>query len=202
LGALAFLCSLPPHVREFPNPQSLLNFVRCDYGLPIIRCVADFTLGLLTYRIAASPFGSKIGESRWMPNSLCILIFTLFLIPKTDFMIVMALPPLLLAIAFGRNLPLRLLSSGPAMLAGRYSYSLYLTHQLAGSVMGWVNRQVLAAGLHHPQTIAAAVGILITVPASFCLYQFVEMPGRNHLRRVFEGRTNRNAVMSTAQAGD
>ena len=187
---LAVLAALPPPYRKLTNPLTLLDFHNAYLALAVWRCVADFTLGLVAFRVAGSSIGPIIGERRWMTEGICIVIFVMLFIRDTDLLIVFSLPVLLVAIAFGHSLPQRLLSTTFGEYAGRLSYSLYLTHDLMGGLMGWVHRHVTALGLSHGQTVAAAVGILLTIPTSILLYAGIEVPGRRALRFLFEGRSS------------
>jgi len=181
------LCFGPGSVH-MASPWELLNVWRPRLGLSLCRCFADFTLGLVCYRIATAEMGKVIGRSRSVSWWLTILILILLCVKRTDLPIVLLLAGFILTSTFGISLPSRLLISKPAQFCGRISYSLYLTHELVGGLTGAVHRFANVLGLPHGQTIGAICAMVVTFPISFLLYKIVEVPGRKYLRRVFEGK--------------
>jgi peptidoglycan/LPS O-acetylase OafA/YrhL len=151
-----------------------------------LRCLPEFALGLLAYRLAATPFGLGVGSSRWIAPLVCLITFAALALPGTDLVVVTLFPLLLICLASGPHLPGRILASPPAQFAGTISYSIYLTHDLLTGLLNWIHQRVHSAGLAHAQTYAAATGIALTLPIAWLAYRIIEAPGRRWLRGRFE----------------
>ncbi len=116
-------------------------------------------------------------------------------IPKSDFVVVLLFPMLVISLTSDQHLPGRILSSAPAEWIGQLSYSIYLTHDLMGRLLGRVHELAEAHGLRHGQTYAAAVGILLTFSLSCLTYSMIEVPSRRWLRTLFEGSRPSSVVV-------
>ena len=164
------------------------------FALPVVRCLPEFSLGLLAFRLSATRSRLVLAQSQWVATALCLVIILLLAIPKTDFVVVLLFPILVISLTSDRNLPGRILSSPHVEFIGQLSYSIYLTHDLMGGLLSRVHGLAEQLGLHHGQTYAAAVGILLTFPVSYLAYNFIEVPARRRLRVIFE-RTRPSVIV-------
>jgi peptidoglycan/LPS O-acetylase OafA/YrhL len=190
LGALAFLATNPAAHAHAVDPGALLDVHDWRHGLPVLRCLAEFVLGMLSYRFTTAPMGMRFALKAWAQNTLAVATIVLLMLPRTDMFIVCMIPPLLAGVASGRSLVAHWLSSKPLETAGRYSYSIYMIHTLLYGVLGWIHAQINALGLPHGQTYAAAVGIALTIPLAALAYRFIEKPGRTIIRDLLEEKSS------------
>jgi len=166
----------------------ILAFFGASHAPPVLRCLTEFGLGILSFRYASTDFGIAFGKNRWISPLICVVILGALALHHSDLIVILLFPLLLVSLASGNHMPARVLSSPLAELAGRLSYSLYLTHYLLMPVLNWVHGKVNAFGYNHGETWGAAVCMLLVIPISFAAYSWIEKPGRALLRDVFEGR--------------
>ncbi len=186
VAVIAILCVLPQSWGHKPTEATLIDLHVSRFALPVLRCLSEFTLGLLAFRLSATSSSLVLAQDRWVASALCLVIILLMTIPKSDLAVVLLFPVLVISLTSNRHLPGRILSSPGAELIDRLSYSIYLTHDLMGGLLSRVHGLAAGLGLRHGQSYAAAVGILLTFPASYLAYTMIEVPGRRWLRRVFE----------------
>jgi peptidoglycan/LPS O-acetylase OafA/YrhL len=188
LALLAFLALNPAaHVRA-ADGAALLDVHASRYGFPVLRCLAEFVLGMLAYQFSTSPAGARFAARTWIQDALTLAIILALMRPRTDLVMPLLIPPLLVGLASGGSIVARTLSFRPLEAAGRYSYSIYMIHTLLYGVLGWIHYQINAAGFKHGQTFAALVGIGLTIPLSALAYHGIEKPGRSFIRNLLEGR--------------
>ena len=188
LAAVAGLCLLPPDWARKPFPDMLLDLHEPRYGLAVLRCIPEFVLGLIAYRVSQTPVGHGIADNRWASLLLAGAVLVLLTVNRSDFWLVALFPVLVVSLTSERHGAGRLLARRPLRVLGDLSYSIYLTHILMGGFMTAVRRQAEASGWHHGQTIAAIAGVMITLPVSYASYQLIERPGRRWLRQLLERR--------------
>jgi peptidoglycan/LPS O-acetylase OafA/YrhL len=188
----AFICvvSLCLVVHAAPtDPKQPMHIIDPPFGLPVWRCLPEFAMGLLSYRVASGRFGQRLGASAWASPVLCAAVLLLLGVLYADLAVVALFPLLLISLASGNSLPARLLSSPVAMFLGTLSYGIYIVHQLMTPLMIWLHARLAAHGTAHPQTIAAAAGLALTCPLAYAGYRWIELPGRRWLRHIFEGKS-------------
>jgi peptidoglycan/LPS O-acetylase OafA/YrhL len=188
VAILVFLCLLPATAAHNLRPQAILDLHDSYRGLAVLRCLPEFTLGILAARILNSRAAEWLGSNRWAALALCLAILVMMAVPGADLAVVLLFPALILCLSSDNNLPSLLLGSKPIHYLGVLSYSIYLVHDLLGGLMGWTHRYAHAYGLAHAQTYAALLGIVLTFPIAACAYRVIELPGRQFLRRVLEQR--------------
>jgi peptidoglycan/LPS O-acetylase OafA/YrhL len=170
-----------------------LDIFQPALALPVVRCLAEFTLGLIAYRIAGAPAGRALSGSHWAAPAIVTATLAMLTLADTDVAIVMLFVGCLIALSAEGNLPARWLSAPIALLAGRLSYSIYLTHLLFGGLVSAIHDRVQTFGLAHAHSYGAAAGVLATLVTSLLLYKWIEVPARRALRRAFDGARDTNA---------
>lgn len=184
---IAGLCWLPQSMRLGQNPARLLDYTNPYYGLAVVRCVSEFTLGLLCYRAAESGQCRSNRAHNWVAPVTSLAILTLLATPKSDFFVVLLFPILILGLALGDDPVNRILSSGPLEFLGVLSYSVYLTHGLLlGSFGYWIQVKVVSHGLNHPHALSVILKLALVFPTAILAHHFIEVPSRRWLRRCFE----------------
>lgn len=186
VGALILLTVLPVSHAHAVAPAALLDIHDSRYGLPVVRCLSEFILGMLAYKSSTMPCVNCFAARGRVHDALALSVVLLLMLPYTDLLIASLIPPLLVGLASGRSVTARVLSSKPLGTAGRYSFSIYMVHTLLYGVLGWIHHRINSAGLHHGQTFAALAGISLTIPLSALAYQLIEKPGRSLIRNLTE----------------
>jgi peptidoglycan/LPS O-acetylase OafA/YrhL len=156
--------------------------------VPILRCVAEFTLGLLSYRVSqwlrdTSTLSMPWVARRNLPSIILVgAIVWLMTVHNSDVVLVIALFPLLLLSLFTQDsLVSRFLGSTIPYWLGELSYSIYLIHSKFQRFIEWADR-ALAQVVPHAHNVAIFLAVmLVGVCASFTYYG-IERPMRKLLR--------------------
>ena len=188
LSAVALICLvlLPVSHAHAITSAALLDVHDSRWGLPVFRCLSEFALGMLAQKASTLPWGARFAERARIHDLLALMVVVLLMCPCTDLLVAGLIPMLLVGLASGRSITSHILSSRPFEIAGRYSYSIYMTHTLLYGVLGWIHHQVNAMGFRHGQTFAALAGMILTAPLAAIAYQVIEKPGRTFIRDVFD----------------
>nr|WP_294509877.1 acyltransferase [uncultured Rhodopila sp.] len=145
----------------------------------LARCVLEFTSGTLVYVLWRQPSAhaarfAELATILWLP-----LFAGVFFLPMSGYPIAaMAWCVLIFGLANNRPLLSRCFSTSLIYRIGEYSYSTYLAHYF---VRDWI--KFLLIGRHLDWRIETAAYLAATAAASFVLYNLIEVPGRNYVRR-------------------
>ena len=188
IACLAILCliprswGLPAALGKNYNNAALLDHSEAWMALPLLRCLPEFALGVLTFRLSAA---SKRLHGFGYPPAWVLLVFILVLLtlPRSDLAVVLIFPLLIISLVVDVDIGHRVLSSDPLEFLGRLSYSIYLVHSLMSGLLIRVHSMLEADGVKHAQTIAAVVSIVAVLPCAYLTYRFVEIPCRLWLNR-------------------
>jgi peptidoglycan/LPS O-acetylase OafA/YrhL len=187
-GLLALYLASPYVARSLAHDQlGLLDYFDYHFGLCILRCICEFTLGLIAFRLEATPFGRRLGSSMWASIVLSLLILGLLPIARMDLVIVLLCPFLIASLASGDSLPKRLLSVPLLEKLGVYSYGIYLVHPLMMTAIRRINVVAQGKGLSQANFYGFAAASVLTLLFAMLGNKFIEIPGRQWLRSVFEG---------------
>lgn len=172
-----------------PSPRLQMAFETAPFSL--VRCFAEFTLGLAAYRLyehrrlAAYLFSDAVtvGLSVLAAGSL---------LARYDLPAVLVFPFLVVAYAGNSGRAARLLQSRPLYFLGVVSFSLYLLHNpfrpVASEVLRAVSPEPVGA---VPALLFALAGSLAVIPVAWLAYAAVERPGREFVRALFRVRFGR-----------
>jgi peptidoglycan/LPS O-acetylase OafA/YrhL len=146
---------------------------------PVLRCVAEFVLGLLAYR-----WFLFAGAARhlWTVLLLCTILGAMAL-PETDVLVVALFPPLVATLALSNGPLPRLLGSPPFLLLGNISYSVYLLHGKFLRVETWTDRALAPLGL-WAVPISTIFTMLLVYGFAMLVHRAVELPSRAVMRRL------------------
>jgi peptidoglycan/LPS O-acetylase OafA/YrhL len=150
----------------------------------LIRCLLEFTVGSLVYKITRQQPTVQTYHS----EAAVILCFALM-----TAVITVAIPPypasalawsaLIFGLSTKNGILSRILSNKIIYRLGEYSYSTYLVHYF---VRDWVKFILLR---DEPAAVPALIiYLLATAILSFILYRLVEVPGRRFVRGLVDGR--------------
>ena len=192
LAVLAALCAIPVSVAHKSSADSVLNLSDFRLALPVWRCLSEFLLGILAFRVASGATGLFRASRGLISTFLVLAALAALAVPRSDLFFVFLLPPLIAVLSDGEHLPQRILSSEIAQVGGRLSYSIYLVHVLLIGAVGFIHHQIALLGLPHGQSCGAVVCMVFTVMCAWLAHRHVEVPARRWLRRVFETRQSKH----------
>jgi peptidoglycan/LPS O-acetylase OafA/YrhL len=155
----------------------------CTTPLPLLRCLAGFTLGLLIFPVARSPAVRRWAARPGASAPVLAAIVVLLMLPGTDLLAVLLFPMLVLTLSMDRGRFARLMGSPVLHVLGLLSYSLYLLH--FRFIWGErVLRDRLPANWSDDmrQLIAFVVVFALLLGCSGLTYLWVEKPCRALLR--------------------
>jgi peptidoglycan/LPS O-acetylase OafA/YrhL len=198
LAILGVLYSIPASMAPKATADAVFDLSDPRLALPLWRCLAEFLLGILSFRFASDATGLFSASRGWISSLLVLAALAALTVPRADLLFVFLLPPLIAVLSDGEHLPQRILSSEVAQLGGKLSYSIYLVHVLFVGALGFIHHQVAQLGLPHGQSYGAVVCIVLTLICSWFAHRYVEVPARRWLRRVLEsGRTTQEPALET-----
>jgi peptidoglycan/LPS O-acetylase OafA/YrhL len=153
-----------------------------DSLLPLVRCLAGFSSGMVAFRAARAPLCRRFLAAPATPFLVLFLLAVALWADKTDLVSVLLLPPLVACLYFDACLGRALFGNRLIHHLGEISYSLYLLHPLFLGVAGHFEDVAAARfGFAFPPAFIA-FGIASTWLAAYLSYRFVELPGRLLLR--------------------
>jgi peptidoglycan/LPS O-acetylase OafA/YrhL len=159
-----------------------LDVVRADSLLPLLRCIADFCLGLVAFRTVSAPACREILTAPAMPGLILLLLAAALWADKTDIISVLLLPLLVACVYFDAPITRALFGNRVVYHLGEISYSFYLLHPFFLGVAGHFQGVAAARfGISFPFAFIV-IGIASTWLTAYLSYRFLELPGRRLLR--------------------
>ena len=152
--------------------------------IPMLRCLAGFAIGLLTFRVYRWPLAARIAGSGlgWAVLAYIMLCLILHL---PDLAIYLAFPPLVLCLACDKGALGRLFAWKPLFQLGVLSYTIYVIHNVWVGLVHWL---LLALPSQMPtvvaQSLTAAFLVLSLGGTAVALHRWVEVPGRRIVRSL------------------
>lgn len=160
--------------------------------LGLVRCVLEFSLGLLLFLLV------REGRVSSSSKALVVLIPTVaisLLLNLPDYLVAPAIFMLLiLALLNDKVLGSKVLNRTPLIWLGEISFSTYLVHYL---IRDWIKFTLLRPGVST--SLAFGIYVTATLIISPVLYCAVERPGRRFLRTMMPSSPNRSTRMATAE---
>lgn len=150
------------------------------------RCLVEFSLGVMLYRIHASGRMRRLGGDLPALALLAALALALHL-GIADILVVPLLALLILALAEDRGRVAGVFRGRAALFLGTVSYSLYMVHILMIELANLASRALThePLGVHLGEGASFAVlflGPLGAILAATALHRFVELPGRDAVK--------------------
>lgn len=206
-AALLVLANLPA-LAQHTGLNGPLDLSSAGTVWPLLRCLLEFPLGLMTYRMAMAHSGWRKIFSPAASWILAITLFILLTIEGTDLLIVVLIPVLLLQLAHADTAVTRFFGSPPIFFLGKISYAIYLLHWslLPLQQLGHVFASALGPVAAKFATECLLYAVLLC--GAMIAYRVIEMPGRrwvNHLAsNLYSGQTaavEQNAAMGQVDTG-
>jgi peptidoglycan/LPS O-acetylase OafA/YrhL len=171
-------------------------------GAALARCIAEFSLGLISYRIAQRP-----GVQAWARRpaaglALAAAIVGLLMVPGADLAIVALLPAFIIVLGVGAGPVQRMMACTPVFFAGDISYAVYLLHTRFVRVRDTLDAHLapVLGGLAPLAASATVYAVLIL--ASWIAYRFLERPARSYVRRFEHYIPRESSAAPVAVAGE
>ncbi|MBO9621722.1 MAG: acyltransferase [Sphingomonas sp.] len=155
-----------------------------DTILPVLRCLAGFSLGVIAYRVVRHPRCEQLlrGERGFL--AACALLVVAFLVPRGDVLVALAFVPVVIACYYDSRSSRALLANPLVFHLGLISYSIYLWHPLVRDIaargMGIAHRHGIT-GLDWTLVLATLFATWLLCWAS---YRLVEVPGHRLIKRL------------------
>ena len=190
LASLAFVSSqdaaaLHQVVAGEVSRRGPLDVFGAATPFPLLRCIAGFTLGLATFRLAQMP-----GPARWaaMPvvgDISALAVAALMVWPGTDVLLIAAFVPLVASLAAGQSQTARMLGHPVIHRLGIVSYSIYLVHRPVEDIVRPALTALLQARhVPHVFSASAALTVMPMLLVSALTYGLVEQPFRAWSHRL------------------
>jgi peptidoglycan/LPS O-acetylase OafA/YrhL len=159
--------------------------LNCFVGIrALLRTLAEFSLGVLLYRVKAG----NTGPPRNWIGVIAVILFGCGLVTKLDFPIIGAFACLIYFCAIAPNtLPVRLLDSRPLIALGNWSYSIYLwhapTHYIVMAAFYAFGDPVSNLSLWNARLLVLATTLAV-MGVSAVHYRYFETPIRRLILRL------------------
>ena len=154
----------------------------------ISRCLLEFTLGVLAWRVGILPSARRLASKFALSEILACVLLGLLALRGTDIVYALLIPVFIASVSTDRSPVARLLGRRPLHWLGAISYSLYLTHMFVWILRDRLSSALLKAYVPHAWSIAYAVGLTALFPIAAAAHYGIEKPGRQALRRWMDRR--------------
>ena len=145
---------------------------------PVARCLAEFSLGLLVFRVVWIKRLREQTSIRFATEITVISLIGALCQPDYDLIVIILFCGLLVLLVSRTSVVSRALSAPVPYRLGQWSYSIYLLHdkfrRSSGELQVWLSR-------HIPLSALLAVGLTsgLVIGASFLTYTLIEKPLRH-----------------------
>jgi peptidoglycan/LPS O-acetylase OafA/YrhL len=151
---------------------------------PLARTVAEFSLGLLAYRVLAANWARNVWANPMTAAVVAGAIVALMAQPGTDLLIVPLFPLLVLTLAVGEHFLARFFASPPLHALGVLSYAIYMLHPRTNrAITALLARLAESTGKLGP-IATPTLSFALLLAAAAAAYWGVEKPGRRLLRSL------------------
>lgn len=159
-----------------------LDLAEAYSTLPVIRCIAEFTIGLALFTCidaVRSRFKSQLSSAVLMIAIVCVLAM-----PSGDVLFVL-LSPLLIASLLNDTIVTRAFAWRPVFFMGELSYAIYLWHRILFGFYNAIFARLSAHSGHIVAKLGAMAGYwVILICVAYASYRLIEVPGRRFVRSI------------------
>jgi peptidoglycan/LPS O-acetylase OafA/YrhL len=178
------VCLLPVLSGQgFLGPRPLDIF---DYHTlwPVLRCIAEFTLGLVAFRVAYSSRASRILSRLFATILVPVVMVLLTPFPNTDLPFVFLSGLLIVQLSKQAGPVSRLLGSRAIHFLGVMSYGLYLCHYALLHLHAVSRYLIPFLGQGAADVAADLIVFLVALAVATLGYRLVELPSREAVKRA------------------
>jgi peptidoglycan/LPS O-acetylase OafA/YrhL len=182
---LPILIGLPALIDE-PKRAGLLDIWHYDTVYPVVRCVADFTLGIIIFRVSKLSWVKRLTSLSWLSPVLLCLILIFMSIQQADVWIVALFPLFILSLVPDNNLVARFIGCRPIYKLGELSYAIYLIHNQMNYFILYFAKKLESIGIDKLSANAFSM-FLFSVFVIFLAnlaYRFIEKPARSQINSL------------------
>lgn len=188
LVCISIVCALPfiSSPADLPYVKQGALDIAWPFGIwPLIRCVTEFALGLLTFRVWSQKTTRELFERPWVSWCIATSFCLLLLWRGADVLIVLLIPSLLVTLTDGRNLVARTFATKPLLILGELSYAIYLLHDPLLPLKAVLSEQISGyIGLFASGIISELAFFAALLALSALCFRTIEQPGRAIIRRL------------------
>jgi len=149
---------------------------------PMLRCLAEFSLGMLVWRVCQTDRLERLATGR-NTNLVAALALLLWCTHGTDVPLVLTFAVLIGFLSFGRGFASLILGYSISHLLGEWSYAIYVVHPVV--VLSIIPAAAELERFHvpHPWTVSVFLAIMATMMISCAVHYLFEKPARDAARR-------------------
>jgi len=152
---------------------------------PLLRCLAGFTLGLVTFRLAKCRRVMRLANLPLLGTIAAVAVCGLLATPNSDVVVVIFSVPLILTQAAEQSFVARALRHGTVYWLGLVSYSIYLVHDLVAENLRQPIIAVLGLiRLPHIYSVAGPITVAVTFLLASAAYYGLEKPAQDWARAL------------------
>ena len=175
-----------------------LDVNNSDSVLTLLRCLAGFSLGVLTYRVADHPLcKAVIGRSGGFA-AVCGLIALALLLPGADVLVVCLMPTLVLSCYYDGPAARAVMANRLSFHLGLISYSIYLWHPLVRDVAARAMGVAQRHGIVGVDWLFVLGMLVVTWLICWVSYLLIEVRGHQFIKWLQKGRPQRPTALEPA----
>lgn len=165
----------------------------------LFRCLAGFTLGVVSFRLSEMPWVVSLRHKRFSCDIVMAAVLIGLALPSSDVVVVVLFILLVNFLAEGKSITSSILATAPIYWLGTISYSIYLVHMfLSGMFRSQLSDLLSHLHINHGWKIAGVLLLPIVIAVSAVTYYFIERPARDGLRNLASRRMTPIAVEPSA----
>lgn len=200
LSGVVFLAMSPgPFGFDWQNRTGPLDIYSSATAAPLLRCVAEFALGLFAYRIWIELTHRGFVFGGWAASVVSILLAIVMSLSGFDVLIVLLFVALLVSLASQVGMLSTLLSGRVPYVLGQWSYSIYLIHDKFSHPAALLQTRLKAGNVPLPSVVAGTVICALVIALGGMSFYFVERPLRRWLMKFRQELGGATLVTRAAQ---
>lgn len=204
MAYLAFPFVLVHVWRAGPRAQGLLALMLCavlaglawwtgddfnqwDGPTTLLRCLPEFLLGTLLYRVYVSQPRSGLFSGDAVTAGLLVLVLLTLHFKGPDLLVIVLFAALLMAVVSNRSRIGAWLNCSPLIWLGEVSYALYLIHGLVEHTTSEILTKALHIQDRHTLSMGSSFGMMmlmlsVSLLLAAACYRWIEKPAQRYLR--------------------
>lgn len=167
--------------------------------LPVLRCLAGFSLGVIAYRVAQRDWCA-----RWMASDrsfelTCAAIALALLIPGGDVTVVLLFPLLVIACSYNGRTSRIIMANPVSFHLGVISYSIYLWHPLVRDIFARIVSIAHRHGVTQWDALFVIAMLLSTWLVCWGSYLLIEVHGHRLIKWIQHAAGRRALALRAAR---
>ncbi|ANI76512.1 acyltransferase family protein [Sphingobium sp. EP60837] len=169
-----------------------------DSVLTLLRCLAGFSLGVLTFRVAEKPWCKALIDRPSGFALVCGLIALALLLPRADVLVVCLMPALVLSCYYDGPAARSVMANPLSFHLGLISYSIYLWHPLVRDVAARTMNVAQRHGIIGFDWLFLGGMVAATWLICWVSYLLIEVRGHRLIKWLQRGRPERPRPIEAA----